>query len=253
MHVSISILSLLDITSSHTMESGADPYDTDTPPDVAYFTTVRSSSPSPSSEGSAPSSPISVWPPSPVSESSSPDSARSASSSSSHDMPRSSSSSPDMARSVSSSSSTMARSPSSSTMPARTASTSPVMAPSSSSQDSSSYETAPVGPVTPRPGPIHTYALPGPDSNSPQNIPSELISLNVAKKLEDSSLPNIEDVLRHCVFIRENSTEANSRFAKFAKSNSIWTIFSNFFSIKYVSFLATSGAQEMQMSVCLSI
>ena len=154
------------------MESGPDPSDSDTPP-------VRSFSPSPSKEGSATSSPVSVRSPSPAAESEGPDSDFGrTSSSSSPNMERSSSMSPDSPRSDSSSSSNTAES------------------------------------VTPRPGPDHSYALPGPDSKSksPQKIPQELVSLNLAKKLEDCSLPSIEDVLRHCVHIRENCSEPNSRF-----------------------------------------
>ena len=65
--------------------------------------------------------------------------------------------------------------------------------------------------MTPSPSLDHSYALSGLESKSPQKVPPELSSLKLAKKLEDCSLPSIEDVLRHCVHIRENSNEPNNR------------------------------------------
>ena len=132
-------------------------------------------------EFSATSSPVSVRSPSPASESEGPDS----------DMKRTSSlSSPYMERSSSSSSD------------------------SPSTDSSSCSNTAYAEPVTPRPGPDHSYALLSTDSKSksPQKIPQELVSLNLAKKLEDCSLPSIGDVLQHCVYIRDNCGKPNARF-----------------------------------------
>ena len=51
----------------------------------------------------------------------------------------------------------------------------------------------------------HSYAQSSFNTKSSPKIPPELIFLKVAKKLEDCSLPSIEDVLRHCVYIRESS------------------------------------------------
>ena len=175
------------------MESGPDPFDTDTLLDVACFTTVSSSSPSCSNEGSAPSSPVSVMSSSPVPDSSSPGSVGSTSPVKVRSpSPIPESSSPDTARSGSSS-------------PVVPASPITDMSPSSSSPDSESE------PVTPPPDPNHSYALSSQESKTPR-IPPELTALKVAKKLEDNSLPSIDDVLRHTVHLRQTSSEANSRF-----------------------------------------
>ena len=111
------------------------------------------------------------------------------------DMARSSSYSPDE---VTSSSSTpdMSRSSLSSPDEVTSSSSSPDMVSSSSSSPETEAR-----PVTSD----HSYAESGSSTKSSPKIPPELISLKVAKKLEDCSLPSIEDVLRHCVYIRAGS------------------------------------------------
>ena len=111
------------------------------------------------------------------------------------DMARSSSYSPDE---VTSSSSTPDMSRSSLSSPDQVTSSS--SCPDMVSSSSSSPETE-ARPVTSD----HSYAGSGSSTKSSPKIPPELISLKVAKKLEDCSLPSIEDVLRHCVYIRAGS------------------------------------------------
>ena len=136
------------------------------------------------------------------------------SSSSTRDMARSSLSSPNNSPSPSSqdqtaslSSPDMVRSSSSSPDQVMASSSRQDMAsPSPSSPDSERLASSSSPEIEARPVTSdHSYAQSGLSTESSPKIPPELISLKVPKKLEDRSLPSIEDVLRHCVYIRTGS------------------------------------------------